>query len=244
VEVDGSCLIAADGLWSRIRPLIAPHAKLYFAGATAWRARLQRDRLASPFDAGNVGLWLGPRAHLVHYPVRGGKELNVVAVVEGGEAKQGWNRQAQAAELLPIFKGWASSARELLGQIETWRCWSLYRQKPLPGWSEGRIVLLGDAAHPVLPFLAQGAALAIEDAATLAASLAEANGDAALAFRRYERSRRARVGMVQRQALNYGRLYHLRGLPAAARNIVLSERSPERLLEGFEWLYAPEEPKA
>lgn len=244
VEIDGSCLIAADGLWSSVRRLIAPHAKLHFAGATAWRALLLRHGLASPFDAPNVGLWLGPRAHLVHYPVRGGRELNVVAVVEGGDARQGWNRQAQAADLLSVFNGWASPARELLRNVVSWRCWSLYRQKPLPRWSEGRVALLGDAAHPVLPYLAQGAGLAIEDAASLAASFAACNGDAPLAFRLYERARRARAGMVQRQALRYGRLYHFRGLIASARNIVLSKRSPERLLEGFEWLYAPEEPKA
>ena len=93
--VEGSSLIAADGIWSRLRDRMAPHADLRFSGATAWRALLPRDQVPAPFDAPNVGLWLGPRAHLVHYPVRGGKDVNIVAVVEGGSAKQGWNLRAE-----------------------------------------------------------------------------------------------------------------------------------------------------
>ena len=239
MESDGSCLIAADGLWSSLRKQVAPHAKLLFAGATAWRTLLPRDGLGAPFDAPNVGLWLGPRAHLVHYPVRGGRELNVVAVVEGGESRQGWNIEAEAAGLLPRVDGWASPALELLRRAKSWRCWSLYRLKPLRHFTQGRIALLGDAAHPVLPYLAQGAGLAIEDAVTLAASFAEHNGDAPAAFRLYERSRRPRAARVQREALRFGRLYHLSGLMASARNLVLSRRSPDRLLASFDWLYAP-----
>jgi salicylate hydroxylase len=174
----------------------------------------------------------------VHYPVRGGEELNVVAVVEGGAARQGWNIEAEAAGLLRPFEGWARPALELLRRAESWRCWSLYRLKPLRRFTQGRLALLGDAAHPVLPYLAQGAGLAIEDAAALAASFVAANGDTAAAFRRYERSRFARTRRVQRQALRLGRLYHLRGIMASARNLVLSRRNPEQLLASFDWLYA------
>jgi salicylate hydroxylase len=236
-ETDGSCLIAADGLWSRLRRFVAPRAQLRFARATAWRTLLPRDALGAPFDRPQVGLWLGPRAHLVHYPVRGGKELNLVAVVEGGEAKQGWNVQADGGDLLPAFAAWDSTARDLLRKAESWRCWSLYRLPALPSWSAGRVTLLGDAAHPVLPYLAQGAGLAVEDAAALAECL-EQCGDPTLAFRRYEDLRRGRAAAVQRQALFYGRLYHLRGVVASARNILLSRRRPEQLLENFDWLYA------
>jgi 2-polyprenyl-6-methoxyphenol hydroxylase-like FAD-dependent oxidoreductase len=102
-QVKGSSLIAADGIWSRLRDRIAPHASLRFSGATAWRALLPRDQVPAPFDAPNVGLWLGPRAHLVHYPVRGGKDLNIVAVVEGGSAKQGWNLRAEKGGMLQAF---------------------------------------------------------------------------------------------------------------------------------------------
>jgi salicylate hydroxylase len=125
----------------------------------------------------------------------------------------------------------------LLEIAESWRCWSLYRLAPLRRWTKGRVALLGDAAHPVLPYLAQGAALAIEDAATLAASFEACRGDALLALPRYEALRRRRVAQVQRQATRYGRLYHLRGPAGLARNLVLQHRNPHSLLKGFDWLY-------
>jgi 2-polyprenyl-6-methoxyphenol hydroxylase-like FAD-dependent oxidoreductase len=236
-KVEGSSLIAADGLWSGVRQRIVPRAGLRFAGATAWRALLPRDHVPPPFDAPVVGLWLGSKAHLVHYPVRRGKDLNVVTVVEGGKAKQGWNRHPEQVELLGAFHRWAEPARALLEMVESWRCWSLYRLRPLRHWTKGRMALLGDAAHPVLPYLAQGAALAIEDAAALAASFEACGGDALLAFPRYEALRRHRIRRVQRHAARYGYLYHLRGPAGLARNLVLKHRHPESLLQGFDWLY-------
>ncbi|MGD0530885.1 MAG: FAD-dependent monooxygenase [Methyloceanibacter sp.] len=236
-EAEGSTLVAADGVWSSLRQGIAPSATLRFAGATAWRALLPRDRVQPPFDAPVVGLWLGPKTHLVHYPVRGGRELNVIAVFEGGSAKQGWSRQAVPADPLAAFTRWAGPARDLLGMVESWRCWSLYRLAPLRRWTDGRVALLGDAAHPVLPYLAQGAALAIEDAATLAESFEACGGDTSLAYARYEALRRDRVARVQRQAALYGRLYHLRGAAALARNFVLKHRRAGTQLQGFDWLY-------
>jgi 2-polyprenyl-6-methoxyphenol hydroxylase-like FAD-dependent oxidoreductase len=239
----GSSLIAADGLWSLLRRRIAPMSALRFAGATAWRALLPREGVGEPFGAPIVGLWLGAGAHLVHYPVRRGDAVNVVAVIEDGSAEQGWNREADPAPLRAAFKGWAAPARALVDSVETWRCWSLYQLAPLKRWTEGRIALLGDAAHPVLPYLAQGAALAIEDAATLAASLEAARGDDLLAFPHYEALRRARVRRVQRQARRYGLLYHLGSPFSLARNFVLSQRRPEALLAGFDWLYRAETPR-
>jgi 2-polyprenyl-6-methoxyphenol hydroxylase-like FAD-dependent oxidoreductase len=236
---EGSSLIAADGVWSGLRRRIAPNAELRFAGATAWRAILPRERVGAPFDAPVVGLWLGPRAHLVHYPVSGGRDVNVVAVVEDGSAEQGWNRQSDATALHAAFRPWARSARGLLDTVESWRCWSLYRLNPLPRWTDGRMALLGDAAHPVLPYLAQGAALAIEDAATLAAALVACGGDTLLAFPHYEALRQKRARRIQRQAARYGRLYRLNRPAALARNFILRRRQPQSLLRGFDWLYGP-----
>ena len=181
--------------------------------------------MPAPFDDPEVGLWLGPHAHLVHYPVRGGKDLNIVAVVEGGSAKQGWSRRAEPDLLLPSFQRWAQPAKALLEAVETWRCWSLFRLKPLPHWTDGRMALLGDAAHPVLPYLAQGAALAIEDAVTLAASLKASGGDPAAPFPATRRCA-GRAARVQAQAARFGRLYHLRGPAAFARNFLLGRRQP------------------
>jgi 2-polyprenyl-6-methoxyphenol hydroxylase-like FAD-dependent oxidoreductase len=236
-RIEGSTLIAADGLWSRLRDRTAADADLRFSGATAWRALLPRGEVPAPFDAPEVGLWLGPRAHLVHYPVRGGKDLNIVAVVEGGSAKQGWSLRAEADALLPGFQRWAGPAKALLEMAETWRCWSLFRLKPLPRWTAGRMALLGDAAHPVLPYLAQGAALAVEDAVTLAASLKACGGDALAAFPRYQSLRMERAARVQAQAARLGRIYHLRAPAAFARNFLLGRRRPESLLQSVDWLY-------
>ena len=243
-EAKGASLIGADGLWSTVRPLIMPEASLRFTGATAWRALLPRGSLPSPFDAPVIGLWLGPRAHIVHYPVRGGRDLNIVAVTEGGAELQGWNQTGSAETLLAGFTRWTKDSKSLLERATGWRSWSLYRLTGLRRFSEGRIALLGDAAHPVLPYLAQGAALAIEDAVTLAACIEAWPGDPPAAFRRYEGLRRPRVARVQRLSRRFGWLYHLRGPLRPARNLILERRSEERALQRFDWLYRHEDKRA
>jgi 2-polyprenyl-6-methoxyphenol hydroxylase-like FAD-dependent oxidoreductase len=243
-EAKGASLIGADGLWSTLRPLILPEASLRFAGATAWRARLPRGSLPAPFDAPVVGLWLGPRTHLVHYPVRGGEDLNIVAVTEGGAESQGWNQSGSAETLLASFTRWTKDSKSLLERAAGWRNWSLYRLTGLRRFSAGRVALLGDAAHPVLPYLAQGAALAIEDAVTLAACIDALQGDPPQAFRRYEALRRPRAARVQRLSRRFGRIYHLSGALRLARNLVLERRSEETALRRFDWLYGHEDERA
>jgi 2-polyprenyl-6-methoxyphenol hydroxylase-like FAD-dependent oxidoreductase len=241
-EAEGSSLIGADGLWSTVRKLVAPQAELRFAGATAWRALLPRSSLPSPFDAAVIGVWFGSGAHLVHYPVCGGRSLNVVAITEGGVGGQGWNQPADAAALLSRFTPLAREARALLEPTAGWRSWSLYRLAPLRSFSAGRLVLLGDAAHPVLPYLAQGTALAIEDALSLDQSLEMSPGDLVAAFRRYEELRRARVARVQSLSRRYGWLYHVRGPMRLARNFVLGRRN--EVLRDFDWLYGADRAQA
>jgi salicylate hydroxylase len=243
-EAKGACLIGADGMWSAVRRIVSPAARLRFAGASAWRTQLPRDDLPAPFAEPVVGLWLGPRAHLVHYPVGGGSELNIVAVIAGGAAAQGFAQSSSAAALRESFARWTKDAKSLLDRAHGWRCWSLYRLTRLKHWSTGAVTLLGDAAHPVLPYLAQGAALAIEDAVTLAACIADAcvaggPGDLAPAFRRYERLRRPRATRVQRAARRFGFAYHLDAPLAQARNLLLTRRNEASALSRFDWLYRP-----
>jgi salicylate hydroxylase len=238
-ETRGACLIGADGMWSSVRRIVSPAARLRFAGATAWRTQLPCAQLAPPFAEPVVGLWLGPCAHLVHYPVCGGAELNIVAVTAGGAAAQGWSQPSRAATLLESFARWTKDATSLLERAQGWRGWSLYRLTRLERWSAGAVTLLGDAAHPVLPYLAQGAALAIEDAVTLAACIAEGPADLAAAFRRYERLRRPRAARVQRAARRFGWAYHLDAPLAQARNLLLARRSEASALSRFDWLYRP-----
>ncbi len=235
---EAPALIGADGIWSEVRTLIAAKARLAFTGDTAWRTLLPRSELTSPFDAPAVCVWLGPDAHLVHYPVRGGKELNVVAVTAGGTETRGWNKAGNEADVRSAFRHWCKDARSLLDRAEAWRCWSLYRLDGLSSWTSGRIALLGDAAHPVLPYLAQGAALAIEDALALAKSLADHEGDAPRAFPAYEAARKPRAARVAKASEKNGARYHMRGAMRLARNFVLRRRAGERLLAGFDWLYA------
>src|SRR5262245_27953543 len=236
-EAKGACLIGADGIWSALRARVSPGAHLRFDGATAWRTQVPRASLPARFAEPVVGLWIGPRAHLVYYPVGGGGDLNVVAVIAGGAARQGWSQPGDAANLLASFASWSGDAKSLLGRAEAWRGWSLYRLAGLERWSAGPLTLLGDAAHPVLPYLAQGAALAIEDALALGDCLASAPDDPTRAFRRYEELRRPRATRVQRASRRFGLLYHLGGPLAAARNFVLALRRERTTLRRFDWLY-------
>jgi salicylate hydroxylase len=236
-EANGASLIGADGISSALRARISPGANLRFVGATAWRTQIARATLPARFTAPVVGLWIGPRAHLVHYPVGGGADLNIVAVAAGGADRRGWSQLGDAANLLASFASWTGDAKSLLERAEAWRASSLYRLDGLERWSAGPLTLLGDAAHPVLPYLAQGAALAIEDALALADCLASAPDDPTRAFQRYEALRRPHAARVQRASRRFGFLYHLGGPLALARNFILARRREEAALRRFDWLY-------
>ena len=241
-SVQGSALVGADGIWSTVRKWIAPEASLAFTGATAFRSLLPLGSLPSPFSEPIVGLWLGPRTHLVHYPVRSGEALNVVAVTETGRKEEGWNRSVETETVRANFTRWCETAQGLLEFAPSWRAWSLFSLSALPQWHRGPITLLGDAAHPVLPYLAQGAALAIEDATTLADHLDAARGSPGAAFQAYERVRGVRADRVRRTSQRLGRAYHmgdagLGGMARIARNAILGLRGADATLRGFDWLY-------
>jgi 3-hydroxybenzoate 6-monooxygenase len=235
-EFASSFLVGADGLWSGVRAFVAPRSRLAFAHQTASRALIPTEGLPAPFDASVVTLWLGPHAHLVTYPVHGGKALNLVLARQGGSAASGWGESAGAGAIPAATAAWADAPRALLERVQSWRSWSLYRLAGMTRWYSGNVVLLGDAAHPILPFLAQGAALAIEDATTLAEALARCGGHGA-AFEHYLRRRLGRVERVASQSSRLGRLYHLRGALRWGRNLVLAQQSPDRAMRRFDWLY-------
>lgn len=192
-------------------------------------------------------LWLGRRAHLVHYPLRGGSVVNVVAIVdEDFRAAQGvdfWSSPGDAAALEPRFAAWHASARALLAAASEWRKWPLFDRDPLPSWSAGRVALLGDAAHPMLPFLAQGAAQAIEDAAALGEALAQ-DRDIPRGLRAYQAARQARAARVQRESRRQGAIYHLGGPAAWARDSALRALGGANLLARYDWLYDAHRPGA
>lgn len=235
----GIALIGADGLWSKLRTRLGHWTQPEFRQRTAWRALIPAASVAPEFRTDEVQLWLGRDAHLVHYPVRGGKLINIVAIVTDQWSEPGWSAEGKRDELLAHYSPWrwAEPVREFLALPERWVKWALYDLPPLHDWGNGRVTLLGDAAHPMLPFLAQGAAMAIEDAAVLTDHLARQPDDPARAMRRYERSRRRRTARVQRAARSNGRVYHLTAGEAVARNLFLRLLGGKMLLRRYNWLY-------
>ena len=232
-----AALIGADGLWSATRALIGDAKPPDFRGRTAWRALLPRAAVPPDVSLERLGLWLGPGAHLVHYPVRAGAALNLVAVVSDPVRHAGWTGAGDPAVLARRFAGWCREARALIAAPPSWMTWSLADRPTWFGPGEGAMTLIGDAAHPMLPFLAQGGAMAIEDAAVLAKAAAARPGDLAAAFRDYERQRSRRVGAVQRGARANGRIYHLEGPAGWARNTAMRLVGGRQLVAGHDWIY-------
>jgi len=237
IDEHGVALIGADGLWSTLRGRLGDRATPRFRNRTAWRALVPADRLPHGARAPATVLWLGPDAHLVHYPVKGGAMINLVAIVSDDRRVKGWSAAGRRADLLARFSQWHKDARTLIAAGQAWQRWSLY-DRPLPHpWGVGPVTLLGDAAHPMLPFLAQGGAMAIEDAAVLAACLARHSEDPPVGLRLYEGLRRRRAARAQREARRNGRVYHLKGPAAFARNLGLAVVGGNRLLRRYDWLY-------
>ena len=237
----GVALVGADGLWSPLRTRLGHETEPVFGDRAAWRALVPADRVAPDFRTDTIQLWLGRDAHLVHYPVKAGTLINIVAIVGDHWADPGWSAEGARDEIIRVMsrRQFAEPARELIALPERWQKWALYDLPPQPKrWSDGPVTLLGDAAHPMLPFMAQGAAMAIEDAAVLAACMAREADDPAAAMRRYEGSRRKRTAKVQRTARSNSKTYHLVGAEAQARNLVMRLLGGKMLLRRFDWLYA------
>ena len=235
-EATGAALVGADGLWSSTRRAILPEHVPQFVGATATRTVIpvaSAGRLASPV----VGLWLSPGVNVVHYPVRGGSEIAVVVIATETWQGKEWDVEADRAALLARLAGFHASLADPLAMAPAWRKWALYRLPPLPHWSAGRVTLIGDAAHPMLPHLAQGGVLALEDAVVLADALAAHPGNETQAFAAFEGKRRRRAARVQAMSRLNGRIYHLSPPLSWARDGVLRLVPGAWLMAGYDWLY-------
>ncbi|HEY8567244.1 MAG TPA: FAD-dependent oxidoreductase [Beijerinckiaceae bacterium] len=242
-RLEADLLVGADGLWSAVRPLIGDARAPAFRGHAAWRATLPREAVPAELSGNETGLWLGRGAHVVHYPVAGGRLVNLVAVERRSEPLEGWSAQASRDEILRRFAKIGPALAALLAGPAAWGGWSLH-DLPAQTMARGRTALLGDAAHPVLPFLAQGGALALEDAATLAATLAGHAGDVPAALRHYAAARLPRVRTVQRHARRNGRVYHAGWPVAPVRDAVIRHAGPEGMTERYAWLYGWAPPEA
>lgn len=239
-------LIAADGVWSRLRSAVPGALPARYSGNVAWRFLVPYGVAPSFLNPRTVSAFLGPRAHLVAYPLAETRSFNIVAIHQFADAPpEGWSRMGDAAarsRLLAAFAGWHADIRALLAEARDPLMWPLF-ECPDGVWTDGRkTVLIGDAAHAMTPFAAQGAAMAIEDAALLANRLSDA-ADIGQALRQFETTRRERVARVRSRGAFNRFAYHARGPIALARNLVLSLRTPESLASDFEWLYGYRTPE-
>ncbi len=242
-EHQATALIGADGIRSTVRARMFGSPQPIPADRCAWRALVPADQLPEGFSANVVGLWLGPDAHLVHYPLRGGSVINVVAIVadawQASLVGEGWNAPGDKDELAGRLSAWSGEIRELIEAIPSVSRWALADRRPMRRWGEGSVTLLGDAAHPMLPFLAQGGGMAIEDAMTLGRCLVR--GDHVTAsLRKYERLRRPRTARVQREARRLNRIYHFGTTLAVARDAVLGMKTDNKLTDHYRWIYEHE----
>ena len=228
--VRGRALTGCDGTWSRVREKIVGDGKPIVSGHIAYRAVLRREDVPADLWRPDVILWAGPRTHLVHYPLRRGELYNLVAVFHSSRYVEGWDAKADSGELWAHFKAQRPEVLRMLERIETWRMWVLCDREPIAEWSKRRVALLGDAAHPMLQYLAQGACMATEDAMWIAEKLAENPDDIPAAFRSYAEQRYLRTARVQIMARVYGEFYHARGPVAELRNQMLGARTPEGFL--------------
>ena len=236
-------LVGADGIWSTVRHHLFPEVQPQFSGLIAWRGTLDATQLPREYTSSRVQLWMGPNAHLVAYPISGARQINVVAVVPGTWNRPGWSAPGEVCEIKNAFASarWPGNARMIVGAVDDWRKWALFTIPDGGEWTAGAIALLGDAAHAMLPFAAQGAGMAIEDAAVLARCLGERIGENApgipAALKNYAQLRRSRVARVQRAARQSGRIYHLRGPAAYARDLAIKAMGARRMLARQDWIY-------
>jgi salicylate hydroxylase len=236
-------LVGADGIWSTVRQHLFPQVQPQFSGLIAWRGTLDATQLPREYTSRRVQLWMGPNAHLVGYPISGARQINVVAVMPGTWNRPGWSAPGETSEIKNAFASsmWPGPARMLIGAVDDWRKWALFTVPDGSEWTDGVIALLGDAVHAMLPFAAQGAGMAIEDAAVLAKCVGESQNEGgptiAAAMQRYARLRRSRVARVQRAARQAGRIYHLTGPAAFARDLAIKAIGPQRMLARQDWIY-------
>lgn len=239
-DARGDMLVGADGLWSGVRQQLLNDGLPRATGHFAYRGLVRQAGLPEHLRSQHITAWLGPRLHMVQYPVRGGEWLNVVAIVQGrmyGDA-QYWDHTANAVQLHQSMADTCRPMLDLIHAIENWRLWALSIRGPMRGSSEhtkGRVALLGDAAHPMLPYLAQGAGMAIEDADELGRSLAAGSADVPGALSGYAERRWRRNARVQARAIRNGKIFHLSGPVRMARDLSMKLLG-ERLLD-LPWLY-------
>jgi 3-hydroxybenzoate 6-monooxygenase len=235
----GVAVIGADGVKSAIRrQYVSDEARV--SGHVVYRAVVDKKDFPADLQWNAAAIWVGPNCHLVHYPLRGGEQYNVVVTFHS-RGKEEWSvREGSREEVQSYFEGICAKARQLIDLPKDWKRWATVDREPIAQWNHGRpgtVTLLGDAAHPTLQYLAQGACMAMEDAVTLGEALRVSDNHFANAFEIYQRSRVARTARIVLSAREMGRIFHAKGVERMVRNELWKGRSPERFYDAMEWLY-------
>jgi salicylate hydroxylase len=232
----GVALVGCDGVKSAVRAQTVGD-DVRISGHVVYRAVVDVAEFPADLRWNAPAVWAGPNCHLVHYPLRGGDQYNVVVTFHSRDQETWSVSEGSQAEVLSYFEGIAPRPRRLLHLPKSWKRWATADRTPIAEWTHGRTTLLGDAAHPLLQYLAQGACMALEDAVTLGRALAACDDDIDAAFALYQRSRVARTARVVLMTREMGRIYHARGIERMVRNEIWRGRTPERSYDALEWLY-------
>jgi salicylate hydroxylase len=232
----GRALIGADGVKSAVRAQYVGDAPRV-SGHVVYRAVVEREEFPADLQWNAASIWVGPDCHLVHYPLRGGEQYNVVVTFHSRQPEQWSVSEGSRDEVQTYFDGISPRARQLIDLPRSWRRWATADREPIERWTYGRATLLGDAAHPTLQYLAQGACMALEDAVTLGEALRLHGDDLESAFDHYQRSRVARTARIVLSAREMGRIFHAKGVERLVRNDLWRDRTPQRYYDALEWLY-------
>ncbi|MBK8073703.1 MAG: 3-hydroxybenzoate 6-monooxygenase [Ramlibacter sp.] len=233
----GLALIGADGVKSVVRQQFVgdPHR---VTGHVVYRAVVDKADFPEDLRWNAASIWVGPNCHLVHYPLRGGEQYNVVVTFHSREVEEWGVKEGSREEVQGYFHGICPRARQLIDLPKSWKRWATADRDPIGQWSFGRVTLLGDAAHPTTQYMAQGACMALEDAVTLGEALRAHGNDFVPAFGLYQRSRVARTARIVLSSREMGRIYHAHGVERLVRNDLWRGRTPERFYDAMEWLYS------
>ena len=232
----GQALIGADGGKSVVRAQYVNDPPRV-TGHVVYRAVVDKADFPDDLKWNAASLWAGPKCHLVHYPLRGGEQYNVVVTFHSREQEQWGMTDGSKEEVESYFQGICPKARQLIELPKTWKRWATADREPIPNWVFGRATILGDAAHPTTQYMAQGACMAMEDAVTLGEALRVSNNDWDAALQLYQKNRIARTGRIVLSGREMGRLYHAAGVERLIRNSLWKGRTQERFYDAIEWLY-------
>lgn len=237
--VEGRALVGADGLRSPIRAQLVGDGEPLISGHATYRTTIPIEKMPEDLRSNMMTLWAGPKCHLVHYPLKSGKLFNLVVTYHRGIVEPIAGRPVSNAEVREGFDGICEQALQIIDHGENWRLWVLCDRDPVDTWVDGNVTILGDAAHPMRQYLAQGACMAMEDGVSLSHHVGQCGADVETALIRYERQRVVRTARVQLTARIFGDyVFHPEGVAAKARNDVMSRRTQEEWYERADWLYS------